>query len=135
METTIEKIPQHLHTWVHWLNILFLLNIFFQYYFGVQKKALNLWITTETSAKFSVEFIIVFFSACNCCSYILITLFNNVPLRRWLMITILFLNFNIDGNIGMVTVGIIAVVYLVFWKSLNSFNHICLYQNIKRWKI
>jgi hypothetical protein len=78
METTIEKNTTFTLECIDSIFIPFGI-IFFQYYFGVQKKALNLWITTESS-KFSVEFIIVFFSACfNCCSYIFITLFNNVP--------------------------------------------------------
>jgi hypothetical protein len=41
----------------------------------------------------------------------LITLFNNVPFEAVVNDhDFVFRNFNIDGNIGMVTVGIIAVI-------------------------
>jgi uncharacterized Tic20 family protein len=45
------------------------------------------------------------------------------------MITILFRNFNIDGNIGMVTVGIIAVVLFGLLKVAEFF--LIIYASIK----
>jgi uncharacterized Tic20 family protein len=90
METTIEKIPQHLHLSALTQYFIPFGNYIFPILFW-SSKALNLWITTETSSKFSVEFIIVFFSAC----FLMLFLhfnhtFNNVPFEGWLMITILF---------------------------------------------
>ncbi|MFV8364209.1 DUF4870 domain-containing protein [Flavobacterium sp. ZT3P35] len=60
----------------------------------------------------------------------LITLFNNVPFEAVVNDhDFVFRNFNIDGNIGMVTVGIIAVVLFGLLKVAEFF--LIIYASIK----